>query len=170
MAAVDCELNSDSRWNRVHAKQRGLVRAILSNSWSACKVGSLDDAYEPLLKEEDAQYGFDSERGTATLGATRRGIRGHQRHQFRPGHHQAHLVQKLALSRPLGPALESSCGTVQAHLFHGFSEARPVPSDGFCRLFLTNSKFSGKRSRSRTNSFFDKNKPNIIYHSNILII
>lgn len=47
-------------------------------------MGSLDDAYEPLLKEEDAQYGFDSERGTATLGATRRGIRGHQRHQFRP--------------------------------------------------------------------------------------
>jgi hypothetical protein len=44
---------------------------------------------------------------------------GNQVHQCGPWYHEVHLVEELALARPLRLAFESSAA--QAHLFHGFN-------------------------------------------------
>ena len=54
--------------------------------------------------------------------------------QFGPRHHEAHLFEEIELARALGLALESAFA--QAHLFHGFNNARPVPVRRFCRCSL----------------------------------
>ena len=59
---------------------------------------------------------------------------GDQRNQLGPGNHHVHFVQELALARPLGLAFESALA--QAHLFHDFNVALPVPAGRFCRLSL----------------------------------
>jgi len=71
---------------------------------------------EPLLQEVDTQHRLDGKRWSSALGARGRCMRRDQRHQLGPGHHQVHLVQELALARPLGLALESALA--QAQLFH----------------------------------------------------
>jgi len=73
--------------------------------------------------------------GAPAFGAARRGKRGNQRHQFRPGHHQAHLVQKFALARPLGLALEPRHWAAQAHRFHADTVSHPAVNVGGWQTF-----------------------------------
>lgn len=67
---------------------------------------------KPLLHKVNAQHGLDGE-GTAPALFVR-GMRRHQRHQFRPRDHAVHLVQELPLASALGHQVES-----QARLLHG---------------------------------------------------
>ena len=86
-----------------------------------------------MLQEMDAQHGLDCERCSAALGAARRCVRGNQRHQFRPWHHQVHLIEELALARPLGLALEA--GRAKAHLFHADTVSHLPVNDGVVQTF-----------------------------------
>ena len=58
--------------------------------------------------------------------------RSNQTHQFRPRHHQAHLVQKHAFVRPLGDQFKSGGG--RADLIH----KRSVAQSAFCALGFAN--------------------------------
>ena len=69
---------------------------------------------EPLLQEVNTQHRFHRKRRPASLGCRR--VRCNQCHQLGPRHDQFHLVEELALARPLARALEA--GTGKAHLFH----------------------------------------------------
>jgi hypothetical protein len=89
---------------------------------------------EPLLEEVNAQHGVHCKRRATSLCTGLRGMRRNQRYQFGPRHHEVHLFEELALACALGLALES--GLAQAHLFHGFHTARPVPLEKFCRVSL----------------------------------
>ena len=103
-------------------KHRGVVQRFFHGG-----VGQV----EPLLKEVNAQHGVHCKRRATAFGARLGGVRCNQRHQLGPRHHEVHLVEELALARPLGLALESALA--QAHLFHGFNTALPVPVGRFCR-------------------------------------
>jgi len=93
---------------------------------------------EPLLQEVDAQHGLDRKRRATAFGAGCGCVRRNQRHQFGPRHHQVHLVEELALARPLRLALVSALA--QAHLFHAVNVACPVPTGRFCRPSLSEYK------------------------------
>ena len=54
--------------------------------------------------------------GASAFGASGRCMRGNQRHQLGPRHHQVHLVEELSLARPLRLAPVSTLA--KAHLFH----------------------------------------------------
>ena len=72
---------------------------------------------EPLLQEVDAQHGLYCKGRAAAFGArARRRERLDQPHQFTPGNHQVHLIEKHMLARALGDKLESATG--KADLFH----------------------------------------------------
>ena len=60
-------------------------------------------------------------------------MRRDQRHQLGPGHHQVHLVQELALARPLGLALESAFA--QAQLLHAFTVSHRGSGAGVLQTF-----------------------------------
>lgn len=106
-------------------KHRCVVQSLFH-----CRVGQV----EPLLQEVDAQHRLHGKRRASAFGSRRWRVRGDQRNQFGPWHHQVHLVEELALARPLGLALETTLA--QAHLFHGFNIALPVPAGRFCRRSL----------------------------------
>jgi hypothetical protein len=77
-----------------------------------CIVQSLHHGWiaqaEALLHEVDAQHRLHGKVLTTCL--ARRRMRLHQGHQFRPRHHQAHLVEKFTLASALDGQLESSGG------------------------------------------------------------
>ena len=91
---------------------------------------------EPLLQELDTQHGLDLERRTSTFGAGSGCTRCDQRHQLRPGHDQVHLVEELALARPLGLALESAL--TQAQLLHDITVSHRAMGAEVVQTFLKN--------------------------------
>jgi hypothetical protein len=88
----------------------------------------------PMLKEVDAQHCLNGKRWAPVFGTGCGCVRRNQRHRFNPRHHQIHLVEELALARPLGLALVSAL--VQANLFHCVNVACLVPTRRLCRPSL----------------------------------
>jgi hypothetical protein len=86
---------------------------------------------EPILEKMDAQHSFHSKLWSATGRVERRCVGNNKRNELGPRLKQIHLVQELAHASSIGPALESRCDVVQAHLFFcGFNDEQPAPSGG----------------------------------------
>ena len=61
-------------------------------------------------------------------------MRRDQRDQLSPGHHEVHLVEELALARPLGLALESAL--TQAQLLHDITVSHRAMGAEVVQTFL----------------------------------
>ncbi|VTU30816.1 hypothetical protein RA8CHR_04233 [Variovorax sp. RA8] len=70
-----------------------------SRAHPASRRRTIQSIGEPLLQVVDAQHRLEAERRAAGLRA--RVVRCHDLHQRVPRHHAHHLLQKLALARPL---------------------------------------------------------------------
>lgn len=89
---------------------------------------------EPLVKEVDAQHGLDRKRRATAFRSRGRCMRGNQRHQLGPRHNQVHLIEELALARPLRLALVPALA--KAHLFHVVNVSHHIDNAGVVQTFL----------------------------------